>query len=101
MRTVGASLVVPAAKKKQWKFFTKVPELIQFYEAAKPDICVSLDVPAYKPVLEDWGLTIQEIIDKTVENAKLFMDWEPSFPTVKVYPLQGVEPKHFLECFYY
>jgi ParB family chromosome partitioning protein len=91
--------VVPAAKAKQWSFFDKVPELLQFYDAIQPDICVSLDVPAYPPILNDWGLKVDEILTRTIQNAVLFKDWKPDFETVKIYPLQGVEPEHFLWCF--
>lgn len=91
--------VVPACKKKQWGFFENTTQLHTFYETVEPDICVGLDVPAYAPVFKEWGLTVQEVISKTVANMEKFRDWKPEFPTVKLYPIQGVSPEDYLDCF--
>ncbi len=91
--------VVPASKKEMWSFFDKSEQLFQFYDSVKPDICVSLDIPAYAPVLEKWRLPIAIILSRTLDNAEKFRDWEPKFPTVKVYALQGVVPEDYLWCF--
>ena len=88
-----------AAQRGQWEFFKKNESLIDFYESVKPDICVGLDIPAYSKVMNEWGLSIDEIIEKTLENAKAFRDWKPSFDTVKVYTLQGVTADDYLKCF--
>lgn len=85
---------VSAVKKKQLQFFENGAQLIQFYENHKPDICVALDVPAYADTFPP-----KEVVDYTLRNAISFRDWTPSFNTVKVYVLQGIEPEDYLRCF--
>jgi len=88
-----------AAQRGQWDFFDKNESLFDFYESVEPDICVGLDVPAYSKVMNEWGLTPNEIIEKTLENAAPFRDWKPKFETTKVYTLQGITAEDYLKCF--
>ena len=92
--------VMPAARRKDWKYFSHIEDLLKFYEVVQPDICVSLDVPMYPFVYTNWKITKQEMIDITLANAKKFRDWKPSFKTIKVFPLQGTTKEEYLDCFY-
>ena len=85
-------------KHKKWDFYSKIDELISFYEEIKPDICVSLDVPTFPFLFKHWGITPQEAIKQTISNAKVFRDWKPSFKTIKVFVLQGSNKEEYLEC---
>jgi len=93
--------VMPAAKRKDWKYFDNIKGLIKFYEAVKPDYVVGMDVPMYPFVIKSWvGMTIQQMLDKTIENAKEFAKWKPSWDCVKVFPLQGTTPKEYVDSFH-
>jgi len=85
-------------KHKQWSFFSKIDELIAFYENIKPEICTSLDIPTFPFLFEHWKITPQEAIDMTIKNAIKFRDWKPSFKTTKVFVLQGNNKEEYLEC---
>jgi len=85
-------------KHKQWDFFSKIEELIAFYENIKPEICTSLDIPTFPFLFEHWNISPQEVIDKTIDNAIKFRDWKPSFNTTKVFVLQGNNGKEYLDC---
>jgi ParB family chromosome partitioning protein len=89
--------VMPAAKRKDWKFFDNIDGLIDLYEMIKPDICTSMDVPMYPFVYESWDIPKEQMLDITIENAKKFLEWKPSFETVKVFPIQGTTKEEYLE----
>ena len=92
--------VMPAARRKDWNFFSKTKELFEFYEFVKPFACVSLDVPMYPFVYNTWNKSKEELLDITIQNAIKFRDWKPSFNTIKVFPLQGTTKEEYLESFY-
>jgi len=92
--------VMPACRKKDWSYFDKVETVLEFYELAKPDICVSCDVPFYPFVFNNWHISKDEMWKITERNAKKFLSWKPKFKTTKVFPLQGDSPESYLECFY-
>lgn len=87
-------------KHKQWSFYDKIDELINFYENIQPTICTSLDVPTFPFLFEHWRISSKKAIKKTLKNAEKFKQWKPSFETIKLYPLQGDSAKEYIECFH-
>jgi queuine/archaeosine tRNA-ribosyltransferase len=53
----------------------------------------------YQFVFDKWKISKQKMLDITIENAKKFMAWKPTFETVKVYPIQGTTKEEYLESF--
>ena len=80
---------LPAVDRKDFKFFDCQSELLKFYEGVEPDLCVMLDVPCYPKVLAKMGISKQEGINKTLDNAKHFLKWTPKFETTKLYVFQA------------
>lgn len=87
-------------KHKQWSFYSKVNELIAFYESVKPTISTSLDIPTFPFLFKHWKISSKEAVTRTLKNAEAFRDWTPSFETTKVYPLQGGTAQEYIDCFH-
>ncbi len=96
-RIICDSGVMPAARKKDWAFFTNPEALFKFYELIEPTACVSLDVPLYPFVIENWKIPIKKMQEMTLENAKKFLEWKPSFETTKIVVLQGNNSQEYAQ----
>lgn len=90
---------MPAARKENWDFLYEVHSLIKFYELIKPTACVSLDVPLYPFVTESWKIPIEKMQKITLDNALTFLQWKPSFSTIKILVLQGENSRDYISLF--
>lgn len=80
---------LPAIDRRDFRYFQHQKELLKFYEVVKPDICVSLDVPCYPHVFEKWGISKEDMLERTFKNAKEFLEWNPKWDVIKVFVTQG------------
>jgi len=71
--------------------------LIKLAEILDADFVTHMDCPLYKRVVDNWGVSQEEMYRKTIENAKEFRRMRTK--AVKIYSLQGFRgAEDYLQC---
>ena len=72
-------------------------DLIKLAEILEADYVTHMDCPLYKRVVDNWGVTQEEMWQRTIENAKEFKKMRTK--ATKIFSLQGYKgAEHYLQC---
>lgn len=89
--------MISAWKKGRRDWMFKQDYIAELARQLKPTYVTHLDIPVEKHLLNKNGMSRSEAIERTVENARIFMDSDVGDAT-KIFTLQGWTITDYLDC---